>query len=476
MKQFLEAPESNNILVVDDTPANLHLLTDILKKYNYKVRPVPNGKLAISAAEINPPDLILLDIMMPDLNGYQVCQQLKNNEKTREVPIIFITAISEPIDKLKGFSLGGVDYITKPFDVKDVLIRVKNQLGVASLQTKLKSKNAKLNETIHQLQQAQKKIVKSEKSLALDKMISGIINTINFPLSEINTALSDLNHFAESTVENLPEFLQKISPEQHKYFTSLLKQAQESTTTLSDSEKEKQKEIIIKKLEAFQLENTTKIADIFIELSCHQVIDSFLPLLTGKDYLAILENAYLVYYLGKNIRAIADASQQFTKIVSALENYSNDYLDEEKRQAHIKNTIELALKTHFSSLKPGIKITKNYHHIPPIYCYPEALQQAWVYIIDNALKVMGDHGILTISIEKQDNNILVNFTDTGTGISKELVQKICLPFFTTTSSQKSVGLGLSIVKKIVEKHEGTIAVQSIPRKTKITVSLPFVSS
>ena len=87
----------------DDTPQNLHLLVDILAKYDYKVRPVPNGKLALSAAEINPPDLILLDIMMPDLDGYQVCKQLKSNPKTKDIPVIFISAISESVDKVKAF-------------------------------------------------------------------------------------------------------------------------------------------------------------------------------------------------------------------------------------------------------------------------------------------------------------------------------------------------------------------------------------
>lgn len=122
MKSILEARELSNILVVDDTPENLHLLADILKRYKYKVKPVPNGKLALAAAEIEPPDLILLDIMMPDLDGYQVCKQLKSNKKTREIPIIFISAIDEPLDKVKAFAFGGVDYITKPFQIHEVLI------------------------------------------------------------------------------------------------------------------------------------------------------------------------------------------------------------------------------------------------------------------------------------------------------------------------------------------------------------------
>ena len=100
----MAARELRNILIVDDTPQNLHLLVDILTKYDYKARPVPNGKLALSAAEISPPDLILLDITMPDLNGYEVCKKLKENPKTQDIPVIFISAGNEAVDKIKAFA------------------------------------------------------------------------------------------------------------------------------------------------------------------------------------------------------------------------------------------------------------------------------------------------------------------------------------------------------------------------------------
>ncbi|GAB4540670.1 MAG: hypothetical protein Tsb0014_32090 [Pleurocapsa sp.] len=474
MKQFLKAPELNNILVVDDNPSNLHLLTDLLKKYDYEVRPVPNGKLALSAAEINPPDLILLDIMMPDLNGYQVCQQLKNNEKTKDIPIIFITAVNEPIDKLKAFSLGGVDYITKPFDIKDVLIRVKNQLGVCFFHKKLKAKNAKLNETIHQLQQNQKKLIKAEKSWALDNMVRGINQQINYPLSEIDNALSEINRFSDSGVEKLPKLLLNLSPEKQKYFAALLKQAETSNRILSDLERQEQKKQIISKLTPLKIQNATKVADIFIDLGCDESIDHFLPLLTDTDYLEILENAYLIYALNKNIKAIAKSKQQFNKLVNSLENYTKTYHPEDKYNAHIRNTLDMALKQF--TFNENLKIIKNYQNVPPVCCYPEMLQKAWTNIIDNALKAMGNFGTLTINLEQQDKNIVVDIIDTGKGISKELIQQMCVPFFTTRNSEKSIGLGLSIVKKIIEKHNGNITINSMPGKTKLTVTLPIFSS
>jgi PleD family two-component response regulator len=113
MNDTLIDNSKGNILVVDDTPVNLRLLVDILTKHGYKVRPVPNGRLALLAAQGFPPDLILLDIMMPEMSGYEVCSKLKEDERTCDIPVIFISALNEVLDKVKAFSTGGVDYITK---------------------------------------------------------------------------------------------------------------------------------------------------------------------------------------------------------------------------------------------------------------------------------------------------------------------------------------------------------------------------
>ena len=135
------------IMVVDDTPNNLRLLLKILKEQDYKVRPVPSGKLALAAVEVSAPDLILLDINMPDVNGYEVCAQLKKNEKTREIPVVFLSAMNETLDKVKAFEVGGIDYITKPFHVKEVLARVKTHLKLYLLQRQMEETNNNL-ETI----------------------------------------------------------------------------------------------------------------------------------------------------------------------------------------------------------------------------------------------------------------------------------------------------------------------------------------
>jgi len=144
----VSAKTESSILVVDDTPANLDLLEDILARRDYEVRKIPSGQLALTSAKTMPPDLILLDIRMPDLDGYEVCEQLKADERTRSIPVIFISALQDTSDKLQAFAKGGVDYITKPFHSDEVLARVKTHLELQSLNRELSALNAELERKV----------------------------------------------------------------------------------------------------------------------------------------------------------------------------------------------------------------------------------------------------------------------------------------------------------------------------------------
>ncbi|HWY85325.1 MAG TPA: SpoIIE family protein phosphatase [Gemmataceae bacterium] len=137
MKPKNSAGQPASILVVDDTPANLQVLAGMLKERGYKVRPVLSGNQALLAARRDPPDLILLDINMPEMNGYDVCGHLKADEKLKGIPIIFISALTEPLDKVKAFAIGGVDYLTKPFQMEELHARVETHLKLRRLQIEL---------------------------------------------------------------------------------------------------------------------------------------------------------------------------------------------------------------------------------------------------------------------------------------------------------------------------------------------------
>ncbi|MBV6623989.1 MAG: response regulator [Rivularia sp. (in: Bacteria)] len=135
-----------NILIIDDEPDNLRLLSTILQYQNYKVRQAVNAEIALKTIELQLPDLILLDILMPEVDGYQLCEQIKNNPLTKEIPVIFLSALARGLDRKKGFQVGAADYLTKPFELEEVLAKVKNQLTICDLKRQLTQKNQELSE------------------------------------------------------------------------------------------------------------------------------------------------------------------------------------------------------------------------------------------------------------------------------------------------------------------------------------------
>jgi len=144
-----------NILIVDDTPENLTVLRQILSEQGYQVRPAISGEIALRAVQADLPDLILLDIVMPGMDGYQVCKVMKSSEQTRDIPVIFISALNEIKDKMKAFSEGGVDYISKPFHTEEVLARVNTHLTLHFLVKTLAKKNKELEKALSEVKQLQ---------------------------------------------------------------------------------------------------------------------------------------------------------------------------------------------------------------------------------------------------------------------------------------------------------------------------------
>ncbi len=156
-----------NILIVDDKPENLHLLEAILKKHGYRLRLLTEGRMVMPAVVGLPPDLILLDIMMPDMDGYEICRQLKADARTSDIPVIFLSALNNLSDKIKAFSLGAMDYITKPFQQEEVVLRVKTQLALRDAQRQLQTQNLRLQQEIHERTHAQDILQQRNRELAL---------------------------------------------------------------------------------------------------------------------------------------------------------------------------------------------------------------------------------------------------------------------------------------------------------------------
>ncbi|HEY9596372.1 MAG TPA: response regulator [Cyanophyceae cyanobacterium] len=211
MINLQNSASKETILIVDDIPENLQLLAGMLSEQGYIVRLAPDGQLALQFVQVSPPDLILLDILMPELDGYEVCKQLKTSPTTQDIPVIFISALHEVFDKVKAFSLGGVDYITKPFEVREVLARVENQLRLSRFSKQLLEQNVRLSQEIeerkrleHERKQAQEALQASEAELrALFAAIPDplfVINSVGRVLKVVPFASEQLYKPAEDQI------------------------------------------------------------------------------------------------------------------------------------------------------------------------------------------------------------------------------------------------------------------------------------
>ena len=468
----IEVPKAD-ILAVDDNPVNLRLLLQILTSNGYKVRPVTNGKLALSAAKAIAPDLILLDINMPDMDGYEVCQKLKQNPSTADVPVIFISAYNNAIDKVKAFGVGGVDYIPKPFQIEEVLVRVQNHLSIRFLQQSLQEKNKNLQDTLEELKNTQTQLVQSEKMAALGHLIAGIAHEINTPLGAISSSIGNIQDFFEYDLSRLPDFFENLSLSEKKVFFMLLKQANKQKYTLSSREKRKIKKTLIAQLETQSIEDADSIAETIVDLGLSRNLSVIITLLKTNYGPDILNQIYNLFSLQKSANTIAIATQKSAKIVFALKTHAHHDSTEEKSFADIIQGIETVLTLYENQIKQGVEIVKNYQSLPEILCYPDELNQVWTNLIHNSLQAMNYRGIIAIDTIKDRNKIIIKITDNGRGIPETILPKIFQPFFTTKPPGEGSGLGLDIVKKIIDKHEATITVSSIPGNTTFTVSIPI---
>lgn len=188
-----KTPDRSIILIVDDNQTNLDVLFDLLRKVGFKVLVATDGESAIEQLEYIEPDIVLLDVMMPGIDGFETCRLLKAKQATKDIPVIFITALSDTVDKVKGFQMGAVDYITKPFQHEEVLARVQTHLTVRKLQKKLQEKNeelAALNRNLENLvEQKTKQLIEREKTAIIGRLTQGMVHNLRNPLQTIMTSL-----------------------------------------------------------------------------------------------------------------------------------------------------------------------------------------------------------------------------------------------------------------------------------------------
>jgi signal transduction histidine kinase len=199
--------QNYTILIIDDNPNNLGVIVDYLGEYGFEIVVAKNGEIGLKRAKILLPDLILLDVLMPGIDGFETCSRLKADEKTCDIPVIFMTALDSPEDKIKGFEAGGVDYITKPIQHEEVLARITTHLRIRDLTINLNTKVEELTQTrqelvqkVEELTQTRQELIQSEKMASLGRLVAGFSHELNTPLG-----------VAIGSASQLPEEVKKIN-------------------------------------------------------------------------------------------------------------------------------------------------------------------------------------------------------------------------------------------------------------------------
>ncbi|MEH1919238.1 hybrid sensor histidine kinase/response regulator [Nostoc sp.] len=439
--------QKKNILVVDDTPDNLRLLSAMLTAQGFEVRKALNGKMALTACQMVLPDVILLDINMPGMDGYQVCQQLKADDKTCEVPVIFISALDDVVDKVKAFDVGGVDYIAKPFHGAEVVLRIENQINLRLLQVKLQEKNFLLQQALDDLKASQVQQIQNEKMVALGQLVAGLAHEINNPISFIYGNLQYAGQYVEDLV-NIIEVYQQEYPKP-----------------------------------------TPKVQQIAKNVDLNFII---------KDLQSL-------------IGAMYRGSDRIREIVLALQHFSRHDEAEMKRvniHEDIENTlVMLQHRLREAADRPAIVVVKDYGNLPLVTCYASELNQVFMHLLNNAIDAIEDGvgngelgpysgdreqwGVtnqsstsysllptpqIRIHTEVTDLNLVkIAIADNGLGIEESLRSRLFDPFFTTKPVGKGSGLGLSISYQIiVQKHRGNISCNSsVGKGAEFVIEIPI---
>ncbi|TAE97208.1 MAG: hybrid sensor histidine kinase/response regulator [Oscillatoriales cyanobacterium] len=404
-----QQPETplGNILVVDDTPENLRLLSTMLTHRGYAPRCVINGQMALRACNSNPPDLILLDIMMPEMNGYEVCQHLKSEAKTREIPVIFISAKDEVFDKVNAFAVGAVDYISKPFQFEEVLARIESHLTLRNLQKQLKEQNVLLQEEI----------------------------TSRLAVEEISNRLA-----VEKALQEQNLLLQQEISNRQRAESALLKSNQELARSNAELEQ-------------------------FAYVASH---DLQAPLATIASYAQLLEKRYKDQLDSQAIKFISNIVQGCTRMQTLIDDLL-EYSRVGRSQKPFEVTdCNHAVQQAIANLQGAIRNDRavvTYSELPAVMGDISQLVQLFQNLLGNAIKYRQDAPpAVHITACKQKENWLFSVSDNGIGIAPQHQERIFQIFqrLHTQREYSGTGIGLAICQKIVEGHGGSMWVESEP--------------
>ena len=337
----------------------------------------------------------------------------------------------------------------------------------------LKRTNQELAVTLEDLKTTQQELIQSEKMAALGQLIAGIAHEINTPLGAIRSAVGNISQSLTQTLEQLPNFFRNLPEERIQDFFALLSRALEKDPTITVRERRQFRKGVMAFLKEHAIDDARKLSDILVDMGIYDTLDQFVSLFQDPDHLNILNIAYDISGLQEGTHIITTATERASKVVFALKTYARYDKSDAMSRTNLIDGIETVLTLYYNQLKHAIEVQRHYQDLPPVLCYPDELNQVWTNLIHNSLQAMKNHGTLTIDVRQEENQAFVSITDTGIGIPEEIQEKIFEPFFTTKPAGEGSGLGLDIVKKIVDKHHGNIDVESQPGKTIFRVRLPI---
>lgn len=358
-----------------------------------------------------------------------------------------------------------------------VAISIENALFYNSMERKVEERTAELQEALSDLKRSQQQLIESEKMAALGQLVAGVGHEVNTPLGAIKSSVGNIQSCLKDTIEQLPRLFQVLDREQQKEFTALLGRSTGGTgAVLTTREERGIRKALEEELNAHGIENSRKLANIFLKLNIFKGIAPFVPLLKNENADLIFDTAYKLSDLISNSTNISLAVEKAAKIIFALKNFARYDKSGEMVQVGLKDGLETVLTIYHNQIKRNIILVTEYEDLEPIYCFPDELNQVWTNLIHNALQAMDYHGTLTIQLKKSEDYQTVVIRDTGQGIPEEILGKIFTPFFTTKKAGEGSGLGLDIVKKIVDKHKGKIEVESaVGAGTAFSVFIPVVT-
>lgn len=405
------------ILIIDDQPKNLAVIGDYLIECGFTILVSQTGVGGLRRAREVKPDLILLDILMPDMDGFETCRRLKADESTRNIPVIFLTALTGVEDKVKGFELGGVDYITKPIKQEEVLARVKTHL----------------------------QIVNQKKQLELQA----------FDLENINTLLNREIDTRKAAQRELQRFNEELEDRINIRTAELTKVAERLRMTNIELEKANKE---LKKVDDIKTE--------FVALASHELRTPLTSILGYAQTLAAsdqqLDNSTRINMLS----TIVSESKRLASLIGNLLDISKI----ETRNFRIK-TEPFDISDVIDSVIRALNLPANFpltiHNSAAYNCRAvgnkEQTGQVIRNILDNALRYVNENGEITIDVIETDEYIRVGISDTGPGIKLEEQKKIFDKFYRIRDEKnRSIGsgLGLSIASKIITSQGGQIWVES----------------